>query len=273
MLYREGRRKAGLRELFRKVVRSESGLEEQWIGTDDFYKEMEDLIFETRTDLFLPCGGRPETIDRANWQKLFGPDLPSVSVIVEGANSFMTPQARTEVQKRGVIVLRDASANKCGVISSSYEIIANLLMSNKEFLAHKDSYVRDVITILEMRAQQEAELIFRRHREGNGKVLYTEISDAISTEINRHYTALFDYFQSHPEITARPIFRRVLLNHLPLFIRANPRYRMRVKNFPPKITYAILAGEIASAIVYHGGWELDFESKLIGYLKARFPEG
>jgi glutamate dehydrogenase len=272
MLYRQERRKTGLRELFRKVVKSASIVEEQWMTTDDFHREMENLTFKIRTDLFLPCGGRPETVDQTNWQKFFdGPD-PTVSVIVEGANSFMTPEARNEIQKRGIIVLRDASANKCGVISSSYEIIANLLMSNKEFIVHKESYIRDVITILEMRARQEAELIFRRHRESDGKALYTEISDAISDEINRHYTALFDYIRSHPEVPSRPIFRRVLLNHLPLFIRVNPSYRRRVKRFPPKISYAILASEIASSVVYHGGWELDFESRLMSYLKGRFPD-
>ena len=45
--------------------------------------------------------------------------------------------------------MRDASANKCGVISSSYEIIANLLLSTDEFLAEKGRYVADVLEILE----------------------------------------------------------------------------------------------------------------------------
>jgi len=97
-------------------------------------------------------------------------------VITEGANSFITPAARSEIQKKGVIVLRDASANKCGVISSSYEIIANLLMTAKEFLAHKEAYVQDVLAILEKRAEEEANLIFRRYREADGKLFYTDIS-------------------------------------------------------------------------------------------------
>ena len=49
----------------------------------------------------------------------------------------MTPDARLEMQRRGVVTIRDASANKCGVISSSYEIIANLIFSNNEFLENK----------------------------------------------------------------------------------------------------------------------------------------
>ena len=44
--------------------------------------------------------------------------------VITGANSFLTPEARPQLQRKGVIIMRDASANKCGVISSSYEIIA-----------------------------------------------------------------------------------------------------------------------------------------------------
>ena len=85
------------------------------------------LAFTVQADLFIPAGGRPETIDRENWERYLLPDgTPSARAIVEGANSFITPEARVQLQRKGVIIMRDASANKCGVISSSYEIIANL---------------------------------------------------------------------------------------------------------------------------------------------------
>ena len=106
---------------------------------------------------------------------LFSPPsdgTPTARVIVKGANSFITPEARTFLQGKGIVVLRDASANKCGVISSSYEIIANLLLREKEFLAHKEECVKDVLTILQRRAANEAELILRRHGEANGKQTY-----------------------------------------------------------------------------------------------------
>jgi glutamate dehydrogenase len=183
VLFRHQRRQEGVRELYRKVSRSADGLQEDWITADEFHREMDDLVFRMPVDLFLPCGGRPETIDGANWQRLFeGNGNAGPRVISEGANSFITPKAREEIQKKGVIVLRDASANKCGVISSSYEIIANLLMSEKEFLLHKEEYVKDVLSILERRAEEEAHLIFKRHRENAGSKLYTEISNAISEE-------------------------------------------------------------------------------------------
>jgi glutamate dehydrogenase len=271
ILFRRERRQVGLRNLHRKVICADSGVEEIWITTDEFYTELENLIFSVSADLFLPCGGRPETIHGKNWQDLFAEDgTPTARVISEGANSFITPEAREEIQKRGIVVLRDASANKCGVISSSYEIIANLLMTEKEFLRHKENYVKDVLGILDKRARDEASLIFRRYRENRGKLLYTEISRSISNEINDHYAMLFAFFQARPELSEQRLFRRALLNHLPAFIRESPKYRARVKDLPPKIKHAILASEIASLIVYGGGWEIDLEGRLREYLKREF---
>ncbi len=273
ILFRRERRKDGLRELHKKVVRTDSGIHEHWITADEFYREFEDLVFSVSADLFLPCGGRPETIDKNNWKNLFvNGAVPTARIICEGANSYITPEARDELQRRGIVVLRDASANKCGVISSSYEIIANLLMQEKEFLAHKEEYVGDVLKILDKRAEEEAKLIFKRYHEYGGEALYTQISDDLSREINGHYARLFALFQDQPELSEQSLFRKVLLNHLPALIRETPKYRARVRKLPPKFKYAILASEIASFIVYHGGWEVDFISRLGEYLKERLPE-
>jgi len=274
MLFRGKRRQDGLRELFKKVVRRSEGVEESWVTADEFYREIDELIFSVSTDLFLPCGGRPETIDKNNWQRLLDPNgKPTIRVITEGANSFITPEARAEIQKKGVIVIRDASANKCGVISSSYEIIANLLMTTKEFLTHKEAYVQDVLNILEKRAEEEARLILRRYRENNGKLFCTQISDAISVEINEHYAHLFPLFQAHPGWSDQPLFRKVFLAHLPALIRKNPKFRSRIKRLPPKIKHAILSSEIASHIVYHGGWEINLERQLKEFVKKEFAQG
>jgi glutamate dehydrogenase len=268
ILFRNNRRKDGVRDLYKKVLRHDISIQEKWVTTDEFHKEMEDLVFKIPADLFLPCGGRPETIDGMNWHKLFDRDgKSSARVITEGANSFITPEARTEIQKKGVIVLRDASANKCGVISSSYEIIANLLMTEEEFLLHKEAYVKDVFAVLEKRAEEEAMLIFRRHREVNSNSLFTEISDAVSKEINDHYSKLFSFFQNRPELVSRPLFQKTILDHLPALIGKNKRIKARVGGLPLKIQCAILASEIGTRIVYLGGWEMNLESKLNQYLK------
>ena len=272
MIFRSGSRREGLRELFRKVTRAPEGLAEEWISTDEFSREYASLPFTVQADLFIPAGGRPETIDKDNWGSFLLPDgTPSATAIVEGANSFITPEARLQLQKKGVLIMRDASANKCGVISSSYEIIANLLLTETEFLAEKERYVRDVLEILEQRAADEARLILKRRRE-HPSLICTEISDALSGEINAHYATIFRFFQNRPHLCLQPIYRRAILSHLPRMLREEPKYSRRIRNLPPKYLFAILAAEIGSSFVYRGDHEADFEATIKGHLLRNFTD-
>jgi glutamate dehydrogenase len=270
MIFRSHTKREGLRELHRKVTRQGSELVEEWITVDEFYRLFNNLVFEVEADLFIPAGGRPETIHTSNWQQFLADQKPSARAIIEGANSFITPDARDQLQAAGVIIMRDASANKCGVISSSYEIIANLLLTEKEFFANKEQYVGDVIEILEKRADDEARLIFRRFEEFAGSRSYTDISAGLSREINDHYARLFDYFQKRPELGRKKLYRRALLAHLPRILRESPRYRKRINQLPPKYQAAILASEIASSLVYQQDREADYEQMLSGHLHQHF---
>ena len=170
-----------------------------------------------------------------------------------------------EAHKNGIVIMRDASANKCGVVSSSYEIIANLMLSEKEFLANKQRYVADVINILNQRAEAEALLIFRRHRECDGHLLYTEISDAISFEINGHYARLFDFFKNSPQLCSKQLYRKAILHHLPHILSQDGRFCKRIDALPEKIKYAILASEIASFIVYRGNEDEAYTEMVEGH--------
>ncbi len=278
ILYRTHQKKDSLAKRFKRVLRVGDGLKEKWVSLDDFYQEYEDLIFSTQSDLFIPAGGRPETIDVENYSRFITADgSPTAQAIVEGANSFITPEARERLQEHGVIIMRDASANKCGVISSSYEVIANLLMSDDEFLADKDRYVSDVLKILDKRAADEARLILSRHRESDGNLFYTEISDHISREINAHYSRLFELFRENPELTRDQLMRKALFAHLPRIIRESKKYRARLNEIPEKYRYAILASEIASSLVYRSNRDTDLVDQIRGHLKrvyaAERPEG
>lgn len=62
---------------------------------------------------FLLCVLQPESVDITNVSKLFDADgKPHFKAVVEGANLFFTQQARLHLEKRGVIVFKDSSANK-----------------------------------------------------------------------------------------------------------------------------------------------------------------
>ncbi|MBL0224742.1 MAG: NAD-glutamate dehydrogenase [Geobacteraceae bacterium] len=267
IIFRTGRRLEGLKESHRKVSRNMTGLVEEWLEIDEFYREYNSLVFTVKADLFIPAGGRPETIDVQNWRLFLNAEgIPSSRVIVEGANSFITPEARVQLQMNGVAIMRDASANKCGVISSSYEIIANLLLSEREFVDHKERYVADVLAILEKRAADEALLILRRRKESNGTLLYSEISETISQNINSLYSRLFEFFSSRPELSLQPPFRQAIIRHLPRMLQETPAFRQRIKKLPRKYLYAILAAEIGSSLVYTGSSTADFEDMIRRHL-------
>jgi glutamate dehydrogenase len=267
IIYRTGRRMEGLKESHRKVSRTSVGVVEEWLDIDDFNRLYNSLVFTVKADLFIPAGGRPETIDGENW-RLFLDEQgePSSRVIIEGANSYITPEARIQLQKSGVVLMRDASANKCGVISSSYEIIANLLLSEREFMEHKDRYASDVLDILEKRAADEARLILQRQVESGGTLLYSEISEMISQNINSFYSRLFEFFSVHPELCLQAPFRQAILSHLPHMLRESVSYRQRINKLPQKYLCAILAAEIGSSLVYSGNRDADFEDMIRRHL-------
>ena len=268
LLYRSLRKTERMRELYRRVERLTDGsLSDNWVTQDEFHREYDRLIFSVQADLFIPAGGRPETIDSHNWRQFLQDDgRPSAGIIVEGANSFITPEARLELQKAGVVLMRDASANKCGVISSSYEIIANLLMNEPEFMAHKEQYLKDVLAILRKRSGDEARLILQRWKECDGLMPYTAISDQISQNINSFYHRIFSYFLSRPELCGKRPFKDALIRHMPRLLAETPRFRRRIPRLPIKYQAAILAAEIGASLVYSSNRDLDFEDMIRRHL-------
>lgn len=72
-------------------------------------------------DIFVPCGGRPEAIDLSNVTRLIKDGKSVIPYIVEGANLFISQDAKLKLENAGAILFKDASVNKGGVTSSSME--------------------------------------------------------------------------------------------------------------------------------------------------------
>ena len=242
---------------------------------------------EVRADIFIPAGGRPDTINESNWEQFLLPDgSPSAKAIVEGANIFISPGARDRLEDRGVLIVHGSSANKTGVICSSYEILGGLVMNEEEFVAMKRRYVREVLEILKERAGAEARLMLRELRAADGSLHLTRISLELSTEINAVADAFYAYLaETMPDITSDPELCEVLLQYCPPVLVE--RFRQRIlTQVPAKHQYALISSFIASRIVYAegAGWlericaqrdvrevltaYLAQEKKLAGFLEA-----
>jgi hypothetical protein len=69
----------------------------------------------------------------------------------------------------GVFIIQDSSANKCGVICSSYEIAAAMLLNEEEFFDNKEVIVNQVLDKLRSLARMEAELLFNEYESYPGE--------------------------------------------------------------------------------------------------------
>src|SRR5947199_10411040 len=86
------------------------------------------------TDSFVPCGGRPESVDLVTVNKLIKDGKSLIPYIAEGASLFITQDAKLRLEKAGCILYKDASANKGGVTSSSLEVLASLSFDDAGFI-------------------------------------------------------------------------------------------------------------------------------------------
>lgn len=146
-------------------------------------------------DTFVPCGGRPESIDISSVGRLIVDKKAIIPYIVEGANLFLTQDARLRLEKAGCIIYKDASANKGGVTSSSLEVLASLSFDDQGFLDNMcvgpdgkppqfyAEYVKQVQEIIKRNAALEFEAIWREHEQTGvpRSLLSDKISNAITT--------------------------------------------------------------------------------------------
>ncbi|KAG9400911.1 hypothetical protein AC1031_009632 [Aphanomyces cochlioides] len=205
-----------------------------------------------KSDLFIPAGGRPNTINENNWRDYLDANGKASSpLIVEGANLFVTPEARQLLfDNAGVVIVKDSSANKCGVICSSYEIVSSMLLEPQEFLDIKDELVSDVVAKLRQLALVEAELLFREYKQ-NPQAALPPSSERISRAITRLHDSIVANFDNLAEDN-RDLLYTLIEEHLPNKLREVALDRVAAQ-VPLAYIKSIVAASLASKIVYREG--------------------
>ena len=203
------------------------------------------------TDAFVPAGGRPATIHAGNWREFLQPDgTPSSKVISEGANLFLTPEAREHLCKAGCVIIKDSSANKCGVICSSFEIGACMILDEQEFLAIKPRFVEQVLDRLRELARQEAELLIaehRRHPESSLPQLSTRLSKIINASAPAIMASIANWSAEDLE-SANQLVR----DHLPQILQETGGERVWT-HLPERYRHWMMAKRLASGMAYREG--------------------
>ncbi len=202
-------------------------------------------------DAFVPCGGRPSTIHEGNWQDFLLEDgRPSSRLIVEGANLFLTPEARLALGEAGSLIFKDSSANKCGVICSSFEIGASMMLSTDEFLDIKPVFVEQVLQKLRHLARLEAELLVATWQQQQDQSM-TSLCLRVSEVMIRTADAIEKSIDSlGPEDWNR--LTEVVVDHLPPILVETAGDRLLEKTPRPYLRW-IMAKSLAARMVYREG--------------------
>ncbi|KAG8732549.1 NAD-dependent glutamate dehydrogenase [Ceratobasidium sp. 414] len=204
-----------------------------------------------KADILVPCGGRPEAVNISNVARLVDHDgKPHFKYIVEGANLFITQQARLYLEKRRV----------GGVTSSSLEVLAGLSLSDTEYIdlmifkdgkpsAFYESYVRDIQQIIINNASLEASCIQREHSRLNASKPRTLISDELSSKLNDLQAELesSDLFEDEPSR------RGVLGRAIPATLVKQVGLDALLERLPEAYQRALFSSWVAAHFIYKFG--------------------
>ena len=229
-------------------------VEQEWLSGSDMNYLWRLNVHQVPADLFIPAGGRPRTLNEANYGEfLNATGKPTSRAIVEGANLYLTAGARTALEQRGVLIIKDSSANKTGVICSSFEVLCGLALGDDLFLEHKEALVKEILARLRLCASREAQLLFQTHRK-TGEPL-TVISEKISKRINLFKDQLLAYLErvtlsSDPEDPLVHFF----LSYCPRMLRSQ-FVEKTISQIPSPHQKAVIACHLAALLVYQKGLE------------------
>eukprot|EP00744_Colponema_vietnamica_P000547 GILI01000975.1.p1 GENE.GILI01000975.1~~GILI01000975.1.p1 ORF type:complete len:1068 (-),score=387.39 GILI01000975.1:8-3133(-) len=210
-------------------------------------------------DCFVPCGGRPEAVNLTNVDRMFDAQgKPRFRYIVEGANIFFTQEARLALEKAGVIIFKDASANKGGVTSSSMEVLAALALTDAEYEqdmmkkgsavpAFYETYVTEVQSRIANNADLEFECIWKEKQHCNTP--NAVLTDSLSVKIVKlqadiERSSLWD---------DENLRRKVLSEAMPKMLLDKLGLNTIIERLPSAYSKAIFGSWLASRFVYEFG--------------------
>jgi glutamate dehydrogenase len=151
-----------------------------------------------------------------------------------------------------VLIFKDSSANKCGVICSSFEIGASMILNEEEFLRIKERFVAQVLEKLRDLARREAELLARVHQQ-RPQVGLPEISTRISRVMIRTSDAIEAALGSLSAEDAE-LMRGLVIDHLPAVLTQTVGEQLWTRMPEPYLKW-IMAKRLAARMVYREGFE------------------
>lgn len=231
--------------------KEEGQIKQLWLSGNEMNHLYRNNVHQAPATVFVPGGGRPRTLNESNWKNYLDQEgKPTSRAIVEGANLYLTPEARRSLEKLGTLIIKDSSCNKGGVICSSMEVLGGLVLTEEEFLLEKNQYVQEILAFIAKTAEEEAKLLLSTHQK-TGAFL-TDISEKISERINLYKYQILDSLEKGPlpESLKDPLIQCLLLYCPPLLSK---KYQERLLAIPEIHKKAIIACALGSYLIYTRG--------------------
>ena len=75
-------------------------LVKDWLSGNEMNALLRYNLHQVETDIFIPCGGRPATLNINNYSDFLNQNTePTSRAIIEGANLYITPKARHALEE------------------------------------------------------------------------------------------------------------------------------------------------------------------------------
>lgn len=230
----------------------DSPLVEDWLPSSEMNHLLRCNVHQTKADIFIPAGGRPRSLNETNIEEFFDSSgHPTSRAIIEGANLYLNSKARRILEEKGVLILKDSSANKGGVVCSSFEVLCGLTLDDHTFIKHKKELVPEILERVKLYAAYEADLLLDSHKKTNEPL--TLLSDQVSENINQFTYELLDYLDPLPlESDLQNPMIKCFLNYCLPTLRDIYTDEL-LKKIPDHHKKAIIACHLASRMVYKKG--------------------
>ncbi|MBF0202344.1 MAG: NAD-glutamate dehydrogenase [Desulfamplus sp.] len=146
------------------------------------------FISQADIKAFIPCGGFKDTINHANVNGFLN-NFQELKFIVEGANVFFDDASRRHIATlTGIKQIKDSSANKGGVFSSSIAEVLTAFLLGEDYeekllkdVATKWALTRDIMVLVSRYASEETGMLIKIH-EADSIPLF-ELSEKTSERI------------------------------------------------------------------------------------------
>jgi len=241
--------------------KKEGKVVEEWLSGNEMNHILRSNVHQIKTDIFIPGGGRPRTLNDTNYKDFLDIEgKPTSKAIIEGSNLYLSPGARRALEKLGVIIIKDSSANKGGVICSSFEVLSGLTLSEEEFIKEKPTIVQEILAVIQSRSRDEAQALLQMQ----GSAFLTDVSEWISERINAYTDELLTYLNTKQlsNDPNDPLIQCLFNYCLPIL---RNKYPSRILSEIPDIhKKAIIACFLSQRLVYRRG--LDWSPSIVDIL-------